>query len=111
MADMQDFDIELQDDRMSDPEHFNGNVASAGTPVTITPTNSRPIQLAYIMCNSTRDPDNSNNINDAIKFSLDGGSTYSTLMSGESQYVPGVFDNIKIDASDDGVYYQIIVWS
>lgn len=108
---MEDFDVEIQDERDSDPEAFIGSVTTAGSPVTITPTNNKPIQEAYIECNSTRDPDNSNNINDAIKYSFDGGTNYLTLMAGESIPLSGIFLNLKIDANNDGVNYQVIVWS
>jgi len=111
MGNFEDFDLEIQDIRDSTPEHFGGNVASAGTPVTITPTSTKDIQYCFIMCNGTRDPWNSNGINEAIKFSIDSGTTWTTLMAGESQYVPGVFASIRIDASDNGVNYQVIVWS
>lgn len=111
MVDFEDFDLEVQDERDSTPEHFSGSVTTAGSPVTITATSGKTIQYSFIMCNGTRDPWNDNNINDAIKFSIDGGSVWTTLMAGESQYIPGVHANIRIDASDDGVNYQVIVWS
>jgi len=111
MGTFDDFDVEIQSKRDSTPEHFVGSITTAGTPITITPTSVKAIQYAFIMCNGTRDPWNANAINDAIKFSLDGGTTYTTLMSGESQYIPGIYADLIIDASDDGVYYQVIVWS
>ena len=52
-----------------------------------------------------------NNINDALYFSIDGGTTYVTLMAGENIFVPGVFTSIKLDTNTNGTYYQIIVWS
>jgi uncharacterized protein YaiE (UPF0345 family) len=111
MADFDDHDIEIQDEKDSSPEHFNGNVASAGTPVTLTPTSAKPVQLAFIHCNSVRDPSNANAIGDAIKFSLDGGVSWTTLMSGESICVPGIYANLKLDTNENGTYYEVILWS
>jgi len=111
MSEFDDFDVEVQDERDSDPEHFNGDVTTAGSPETVTPTSGKAVQLAFIQCNSTRDPVNDNNINDALYFSIDGGTTYVTLMAGENIFVPGVFTSIKLDTNTNGTYYQIIVWS
>ncbi len=106
-----DFDIEIQDIRDSDPETFIGNVPTVGVPVVISPTSEKIIQLAFISCNGTRDPDNSNKINDAIKFSIDGGNNWLTLMAGESIYVPGVFDDLRLDTNSNETHYQVILWS
>ena len=111
MSSFNDFDLEIQDIKDSDPECFTGNVATAGVPVTLTPTNGRIIQLAFINVNSTRDPDNSNSINDAIKFSIDGGVSWLTLMTGESQYIPGIFTDLRLNTNSNGTHYQVILWS
>lgn len=92
-------------------EHFNGNIALAGTPTTITPTSARNIQQFFIMCNSVNDPWNPNAITDALRFSLDAGTTWTTVLSGESQYVSGDFASFQVDTNVNGTNYQIIVWS
>ena len=93
------------------PEHFNGNVTTAGNPITIIPTSLKAISYTFIQCNTVRDPVNPNTISDAIYFSLDNGVTYSTLMAGESIFVPGVYDNVKLDSNSDATNYQVIIWS
>ena len=111
MADFADGDIEIQDVKNSDPEHFNSSVATAGVSVTITPTSTDVIQWAYINVPSKRHPVTPNNINDALYISLDGGTNYTVLMSGESLFLPGITDSIEIDSNEDGVNYEIIVWT
>jgi hypothetical protein len=93
------------------PEHFNGSVATAGSPIIITPTSANPIKNVFIQCNNTRDPINPNALNDAIEFSLDGGTTYTVLMSGESIFLPGVMNSLKLDTNVNGTFYQVILWS
>lgn len=110
MANFNDFDLEVQDLADSTPEHFEGTVTTAGSPITITPTNSKPIQLAFINVQGVRDP-NPNGINDAIYITIDGSSNKISFMSGESQYIPGVFNSLKVDSNNNGTSYQIIVWS
>ncbi len=111
MAEFNDFDVEIQDLKDSEPEPFNGNVATAATPVTITPTTGRIVKLAFINVPSKRDPDNPNDINDAIKYSVDGGTIYQTLLSGESIYIPGNFTDLRLDTNENGTTYQVILWS
>jgi len=111
MANFNDFDVEVQNIKDTTPESFSGSVSTAGSPVTITPTSSKSIQYAFIEANSTRDPNNSNSINDALLYSIDGGSNYHTWMSGESISIQGLFDNLKLDTNNNGTYYQVILWS
>ena len=111
MNDFGDFDIEIQDNKNSSLESFIGSIATAGVPSTLTPTSRNSIRLAFINVQSKRDPDNPNDINDAIKYSIDGGITYHTLLSGESIFIPGVFTNLKLDTNNNGTYYQVILWS
>ena len=111
MADFDDKDIEIQNIKDSDPEPFNGAISTAGVPVTITPSTGRLVQLAYIDCNSTRHSTAPNNINDVIKFSIDGGTTYQELNSGESIFVPGIFTDLRVDTNANGTNYQVILWS
>jgi hypothetical protein len=109
MTGFNDFDIEISDDKDSTPENFTGSVTTAGVPVTIAPTSTKPIQMAFVNVPSVRH-DTPNAITDSIKVSLDG-VTYVTLMSGESQYFPGVFSSIKLDSNADGTTYELILWS
>ena len=111
MTDFNDFDLEISDDKNSTPENFSGSIATAGSPVTLTPTSTNPVQLAFVNVPSVRDPSAPNSLSDAIRVSLDGGTTYVTLMSGESQYFPGSFASLKLDTNANGTTYQVILWS
>lgn len=111
MANFSDFDLEVQDIKDAEPEHFNGNIATAGSSVTITPTNTRTIQFFHLSVPGVRDPDDANAISDAIKYSLDGGSTYDYLMSGESIFLPANVANLELDSNANGTTYRLIVWS
>ena len=93
------------------PEPFVGSVAVSGAPVTIAPTSGKTIQNIFIECNSTIDPDNPNSTNDALQYSIDGGTVYFTLMAGSNILLPGTFANLKLDTNVDGTSYQVIVWS
>ena len=93
------------------PEHFNGNVSTAGTPQTIVPGSTDPIKTIFVECNSTKHPDNSNGINDAILFSIDGGITYVALLAGESIFLPGEFTDLRLDTNSNGTFFQVILWS
>lgn len=106
-----DFDIEVQDLKGSQPEHFNGSITTAGSTVTITPTSTNPINFFFLSVPGVRDPDNANAISDAIKYSLDGGTTFDYLMSGESIFLPGVIDDIVLDSNANGTFYRLIVWT
>ena len=109
MSEFDDFDVEIQDERDSDPEHFNSNVAVAGVPNSITPTSAKPIQLAYI-----KNPNkgvNANDPNDVLYINIDGTVNYTTISRGEYIYIPGVFTTLKIDTNNDGTKYEVIVWS
>ena len=109
MAGFDDFDVEIQDNCDSDPEHFDGNVAVAGTPVTITPTNTKQIQRAIII--SPKRGPLANGFNDVLKINIDGTTKFIHISRGESLELPGVFTSLKIDALTNGVNYEIIVWS
>lgn len=106
---MDDFDVEIQDEKQSAPEHFNGDVATAGTPVVITPTSGNIVQLVLVK-NPNKGP-NKNNPNDVLLVSIDGGTTYVSISRGEYSYFPGVFTDLKIDATANGAKYETVVWS
>jgi len=111
MADFQDFDLELQNLKGSEPEKFKAQIPTAGAAVTLTPATGRPVTLAFIDVPSRRDPDNPNGINDAVKYSIDGGNTFLTLLAGESIYIPGTFTDLQLDTNANGTWYQAILWS
>tara|TARA_R100000951_G_scaffold19275_1_gene16086 strand:- start:3557 stop:3877 length:321 start_codon:yes stop_codon:yes gene_type:complete len=106
---MDDFDVEIQDEKQSNPEHFNGVVTTAGSPVTITPTSGENVQLVLVK-NPNKGP-NKNNPNDVLLVSIDGGTTYVSLSRGEYAYFPGIFTSVKIDSTANGAKYESIVWS
>lgn len=93
------------------PEHVNGNVTTAGTPQTLVPTSTDPIKTVYVECNSTKHPTDSNGQNDAILFSIDGGTTYTSLLAGESVFLPGEFTDLRLDTNSDGTFFSVILWS
>lgn len=111
MADFDDFDVEIENSNESDPEHFTGSVTTAGVPVVITPTSGRPIRHMIIECNGVRHSTASNNINDVIKYSIDGTTTYGELAAGEARGLPGNSNNIQLDTNTDGTNYTVLVWS
>lgn len=106
MANFNDFDVEIQDEKDSKPEHINGSVPTAGTPITVTAGNSLPIQQALIVC-----PGKGPNANTGGSYLLvsSDGTTYTTVPRGGSLRIDGVFDNLKIDASINGVKYELIL--
>jgi len=109
MADFGDFDLEIQDERQSDPEQFEGSVITAGSPVTITPTNGNTIQKAIVI--SPKRGPSANGFNDVLKINIDGSTKFIHIARGESLELPGVFASLKIDSLTNGVNYEIIVWS
>lgn len=109
MAEMDDFDVEVQDEKDSNPEHFEGAVATAGSPVSISPSNGKDIQLVFI--HNPNKGDNSNNFNDALYITLDGSANKTTIPRGASRYFPGIMSSIDVDSNNNGTNYEIIVWS
>lgn len=109
MAEFNDFDVEIQDLKDSEPEQFNGEVTTAGSAVNLTPTSTKDITLALIK-NPGRGP-NSNNILDVLLIIIDGGSNVLSLSRGESIYIPGVFTTLTIDATNNNTNYEVILWS
>lgn len=104
-----DFNVEVDDLACSSPEHFNGSVATAGTPVSITSTCGRPMQNFYLEVPSVLDPDSPNAITDFIKYSLDG-TNYISLRSGESIFLPANANTIYLDTNANGTTYKLIIW-
>ena len=110
MVNFNDFDVEVQDVKDSIPEHKNGSVTTAGTPVTVARTDTKNAMLVFV--NNPSKGVNANAINVVIYVSIDGGTTYVSLVRGESQYFPGVVANgsFKVDASMNGTKYESILW-
>lgn len=109
MAEFEDFDIEVQDEKDTTPEHQNGQVTTAGTPASLTPTSTKAIQLAYVK-NPNKGP-NANGSQDVLLVSIDGGTTYTSVSRGEYAYFPGVFTTLKLDSNNNNVKYEVILWS
>lgn len=103
MADFNDFDIEIQNEKDSDSESFVATVTTAGSPVTITPTNLKTITCAYIHVPDAGPNVGTNTIGDYILYSTDGGSVFHQLKVNEWIGLPGNFSDIRIDASKDGM--------
>lgn len=108
MVDMNDFDVEVKDERGSDPEHVNGTVTTAGFPDSLTLTSGKPIQLALVK-NPSRGP-NRNDFPDVLLVNIDGGATELSLSRGEALYLPGVYTALSIDSNNNGVKYEVILW-
>jgi hypothetical protein len=103
-----DFNIEVDDNVNNEPEHFNGSVTTAGSPVTISLTSTRDISN-ILLINPSKGP-NANGINDLLYLNVDGGSTYITLARGESVSLPVNKPTIKINSNVNGVKYELIAW-
>jgi hypothetical protein len=103
MADMQDFDLEIQNERGSDPESFVATVTTAGSPITITPTSGRPIACAAIHVPSAGPNVGTNVVEEYVLYSTDGGVVYHQLKVNEFVGLPGNFTDIRIDSSIDGM--------
>lgn len=103
-----DFNVEVDDNANNNPEHFNGSVATAGVPVTITLTSGKDISNILII-NPSKGP-NENSNNDLLYLNIDGGSFYITLARGDSIAVPVNKASIKIDTNINGTNYELICW-
>lgn len=109
MSDFRDFDVEISDNKESNPEQFNGVVTSAGTPVVVSPTGGNNIQLAFVK--SSNKGVNANGPTDVLYLTIDGSANVISISRGEYIYIPGVFTSIKIDSNNNGVKYELILWS
>lgn len=107
MPNFADFDIEISDNKESSGIHYNGVVAVAGTPTSITPTN--PIQLAFVK-NPNKGP-NQNSSNIVLLINIDGTSNSISISRGESVYIPGKFTTLKVDSTVNGGKYELIIWT
>lgn len=100
---MEDFDIEIQNEKDSEAESFVATVTTSGTPVTIAPATGRPIGCAAIHVPDGGPNVGTNEINDYILYSTDGGTTFHQLKVNEFVGLPGTFTDLRIDSSKDGM--------
>jgi hypothetical protein len=107
----QDFDIEIENSKDSDAEMFITAVPTAGSPVTVSASNLRPIRQAIIKVERIGPNSGTNGFGDYILYSTDGGSTFHTLRTNDFIVLPGVFADLRIDASKNGMVAEIEVRS
>lgn len=100
---MEDFDVEIQNEKDSQAESFIATVTTAGTPVTITPTTGRTISCASIQVPDDGPNVGTNQINDYILYSTDGGTIFHQLKVNEFVGLPGSFNDLVLDSSRDGM--------
>ena len=81
------------------------------TPITISPPSNRVIRYFYLQV-----PDigpNSNNMNRYLRFSIDDGTTFTTIKRGEAIMIEGKIDTNEIIVSGDGgagtVKFEIVL--
>lgn len=103
MANMNDFDVEIQNEKDSDSESFIATVTTAGSAVTIIPSSSRPIACASIHVPDSGPNVGTNLIEDYILYSTDGGVVFHQLKVNEFVGLPGNFSDLRIDASKNGM--------
>jgi hypothetical protein len=106
-----DFDLEYQNNKESDAEMFITTVALAGSPQIVTPSNGRPIQQAILKVERIGPNSGTNSFGDFILYSTDGGSTFHTLRTNDYIALPGVFADLQIDASKNGMVVEVEVRS
>lgn len=110
MADFGNFDP-TDNVANSDPESFIVTVPVAGSPQTVTPANGRFIQVAFINVPRLGPNAGTNANNDYILYSTDAGNTFHTLRTNESVSLPGIFTDLRIDASKDGMKAEVEIRS
>lgn len=110
MSNFSDFDIEITDVKDSTPEQFNGTVATAGSPVTITPTSGKVIQLVLIQ-NPRKGPNANSSSNKVLLVNISGTGIRYSIPRGTHIYIPGVFNSFTIDANTNSTNYELMLWS
>jgi hypothetical protein len=106
-----DFDLEIENLKDSEPEQVVLEITTAGTPITFVPNSTKPIQNAFIQVPRIGPNSGTNSINRYILYNTDGGTVFHTLFVGESIAIPGIFSNLKIDASHNGMKVEVEVRS
>jgi len=107
MGDFNDFDLEIENLRGSTPESFITTITTAGSPVTVSPSSGDSIKVAYVNVPLIGPNSTNNTINRYILYSTDSGTTYHTLRVNESINIPGVFQDLRIDSSHNGMKVEI----
>ena len=105
MAEFGDFDIEVQDEKDAKGEQLVGVVTTAGTPVTIAPSNGKPFQGVEVACQA-KGP-NSNPKNTWITVKTSSNTEVSTVVRGGWRFLPIVDDSIEIDSNTNGAKLEI----
>ena len=100
---MNDFDVEVQNERGSEADSQVATITTAGVVVTITPANGNPIACASIHVPDAGPNAGTNSIGDYILYSTDGGTVFHQLKVNEFVGLPGNFTDIRLDASKDGM--------
>ena len=103
-----DFDVEIQDEKDSQPEVSAGNTGTIGNVTTIAHSTGRQIKGTYI--ESPRIPPTVNPRTSFLEYSIDGGTTYFALKRGEWISLPGVFDDLRLKSNATGTFYKVIIW-
>lgn len=111
MSTFDDHDIEIADNKDSSVESTTLTVTTAGSPVTFTPASNKSIQCAFIHAPRVGPNAGTNSVGRYILYSIDSGTTYHTLMVNESIGIPGVFVDLRIDSSHDGMKAEIEIRS
>ena len=111
MSGFDDFDVEIENSKESDPYTEIVTIATAGTPVTVTPSNGRVIRAFSLFPPKIGPNSGTNTFNRYILYSTDGGTTYKTLPVNEWVYEPGNITDIRIDASNDGMKCEVEIRS
>lgn len=94
------------------PEHFNGDLGTAGAITTLTPSSGNPIIFALVV-NPGKGGD-ANGFADVIHVSIDGTdpNTKRTTINknGKGRY-SGDFTELKMTSETNGTNYQVILYS
>lgn len=112
MSGFDDFDVEIQNEKDSTPEQFNGNLGVAGTVTILTPSSGKPIQYALVV-NPGKGGD-ANNGNDVIHVSIDGSDpniTRETINKNGRGQFSGIFTDLRLTSETANTNYQVILYS
>ena len=112
MSGFDNFDVEIQNECDSTPEHFNGDLGTAGTVTTITPTSGKQIQFAIVVNPGKGSDKNSNN--DVIYASIDGTDPNTKRVTvnknGRGRF-NGLFTELKMTSNNNDTNYEVILYS
>lgn len=107
MAQFNDFDIEVENEKGNTPEQQIVTVTTAGAPMTVTPSSGKITNILVI--NPNKGP-NKNQKNDLIYLSLDGSTNYLTIQRGTNLSISGIYlDNFNLDANNNNVVAEVFI--